>query len=204
MVRVVGGAAPSARRSSPPPRATLGGTPLQQRPALPEGSRPESPTPGVAPRVHRALLSCRTRSVGVQAGDGAPADRWPTGTPLDRPGSPCTAVTSRIRLRGRSTGRPGPPGTGRTRPRSSTNWIQLIVKYLCRPASQSAWHGLGVPGQHHLVVRCLPHVRDDDHTDGHDGQADRGEHERGGAGIVPEQHERDHRARGTSRATRHS
>src|SRR5918911_3574667 len=33
-------------------------------------------------------------------------------------------------------------------------------------------HGLGIPGQHHLVVRFLPHVRDYVYTDDHDAQAD--------------------------------
>jgi hypothetical protein len=46
------------------------------------------------------------------------------------------------------------------------------------------WHIVAVPGQDHLVVRCLPRVGDDEDPDDHDAQADRGEHERGGAGIV--------------------
>src|SRR5918994_3516102 len=54
-------------------------------------------------------------------------------------------------------------------------------------------HGLRIPGQHHLVVRFLPHVRDYVYTEEHDTQPDRGEHERGRAGVVPEEHERDDR-----------
>src|SRR4029453_14493594 len=57
-------------------------------------------------------------------------------------------------------------------------------------------HGLGIPGQDHVVGRGLPYVGDYERTDDHDAQADRGEHERGGAGIVPEEHERDDRPDG--------
>jgi hypothetical protein len=47
-----------------------------------------------------------------------------------------------------------------------------------------------------VVGRRLPHVGDDEDAADDDAQADRGEHERGGAAVVPEGDERDGRRDG--------